>query len=120
MEYSNPNPEPVRVDNPSNAPENSTSHCTSDFTGRVSILYVMKKKFLLLITTCLSLICIGCSTVSKEENKKTLEKVYFIQPRDTFAKIAQMHNLSVEELVEMNPNKDPRRLYIGEPIKISK
>ena len=30
------NPEPVRIDNPSNAPENSTSPCTSDFTGRAS------------------------------------------------------------------------------------
>ena len=30
--------QPVGVDNPSNAPENSTSSCTSDFTGRVSIL----------------------------------------------------------------------------------
>ena len=32
------NPEPVGVDNPSNAQLNSTSSCTSDFTGRVSIL----------------------------------------------------------------------------------
>ncbi|MGK0309388.1 MAG: LysM repeat protein [Lentimonas sp.] len=80
----------------------------------------MKKKFLLLIATCLFLICIGCATVSKEENRKNQEKVYSIQPGDTFAKIAQMHNLSIEELVEMNPNKDPRRLYIGEPIKVSK
>ena len=32
------NPEPVGVDNPSNAPGNLTSTCTSDFTGRVSIL----------------------------------------------------------------------------------
>ena len=31
------NPEPVRVDNPSNAPGNSTSTQTFDFTGRVSI-----------------------------------------------------------------------------------
>ena len=32
------NPEPGGVDNPSNAPENSTSLWTSYFTGRVSIL----------------------------------------------------------------------------------
>ena len=30
--------ERFRVDNPSNAQLNSTSPCTSDFTGRVSIL----------------------------------------------------------------------------------
>ena len=32
------NPEQVRLDNPSNAKINSTSPCTSDFTGRVSII----------------------------------------------------------------------------------
>ena len=32
-----PEVEPVGVDNPSNAPGNLTSTCTSDFTGRVSI-----------------------------------------------------------------------------------
>ena len=31
------NPEPVRLDNPISAKNNSTSSCTSDFTGRVSI-----------------------------------------------------------------------------------
>ena len=35
------NPEPVGLDNPINAHFNSTSPCTSDFTGRVSILYVV-------------------------------------------------------------------------------
>ena len=76
----------------------------------------MRKNFLLLIATGFSLICIGCKTVSKEENK---EEVYIIQPGDTFEKIAQMHGLSLEELVEMNANKDPRRLYIGEPVKVN-
>ena len=32
------NPEPVGIVNPSNAPLNSTSPCTPDFTGRVPIL----------------------------------------------------------------------------------
>ena len=34
------NSEIVRVGNPSNAPEHSTSYWTSDFTGRVSVLDV--------------------------------------------------------------------------------
>ena len=39
-----PEVEPVGVDNPSNAPGNLTSTCTSDFTGRVSILNDRRKK----------------------------------------------------------------------------
>lgn len=44
--------------------------------------------------------------------------VYSIQSGDTFAKIASSQGVSLQSLLDANPDADPRRLRIGQEIKI--
>jgi LysM repeat protein len=45
-------------------------------------------------------------------------RIYTIQSGDTFQRIAREHNVSVQALLDANPDADPRRLRIGMEIVI--
>lgn len=48
----------------------------------------------------------------------TTRGTYTIQAGDTFQRIAREHNVSVQALLDANPDADPRRLRIGTEILI--
>lgn len=48
----------------------------------------------------------------------TSYKNYSIQSGDTFSKIAQNHGISTQTLLALNPGVDPKRLQIGQGIKV--
>jgi LysM repeat protein len=43
---------------------------------------------------------------------------YVIAPGDNFGKIATKHGVSIQSILDANPNADPRRLAIGQTINI--
>lgn len=43
---------------------------------------------------------------------------YVIQPGDTLYKIAQMYGVSVQEVIDANPNVNPYNLYVGQIIQV--
>lgn len=45
-------------------------------------------------------------------------KNYSIQPGDTFSKIAQKYGISTQALLTLNPGVDPKRLQVGQGIKV--
>ena len=45
---------------------------------------------------------------------------YIVISGDTFARIAQKFSLDIADLIEMNPDIDPRRLQIGDVLTVSK
>lgn len=50
--------------------------------------------------------------------KPEAERTYVIVSGDTFAKIATKLNVSLQAIIDANPNVDPRRLAIGQKIVI--
>lgn len=48
----------------------------------------------------------------------SLNRKYVIRPGDTFSKIAQQHDMTVSELIRLNPDSDPRRLRIGQKLNV--
>ena len=46
--------------------------------------------------------------------------LYVVQSGDTYSKIAQAHGLEVKELIDLNPEIDPRRLRIGMVLNVKK
>ncbi len=48
----------------------------------------------------------------------TSTKTYVIQPGDTFGKLAKKYNVSVDAIIQANPNANPSRLRIGQEIVI--
>lgn len=43
---------------------------------------------------------------------------YIIQPGDTLYKISQMYGVTVQEIVNANPNVNPYNLYVGQIIQV--
>ncbi len=43
---------------------------------------------------------------------------YIIQPGDTLYKISQMYGVSVQEIIDANPNINPYNLYVGQIIQV--
>ena len=43
---------------------------------------------------------------------------YVIQPGDTLYKISQMYGVTVQEVIDANPNVNPYNLYVGQIIQI--
>lgn len=43
---------------------------------------------------------------------------YVIQPGDTLYKIAQMYGVSVQDIINANPNVNPYNLYVGQIIQV--
>jgi LysM repeat protein len=60
------------------------------------------------------------STVAADANLSTTgsASVYKIQSGDTFAKIASLKGVSLDALMNANPDADPRRLRIGQEVNI--
>lgn len=61
----------------------------------------------------------GCRTCRGDFLEKKEKVTYEIQLGDTLAKIAHMHDLTVKELLELNPDLDPRLIQTGDPIIVS-
>ncbi len=63
----------------------------------------------------------GCAT-DREAQKQNVQNdatnIYFIQPGDSFAKIARQFGISIADLEAMNPDLQPNRLYVGEKVKV--
>lgn len=47
------------------------------------------------------------------------KRTYTVRPGDTLAVIAERTGLTVEELLELNPEIDPNSLTVGEKIKLT-
>ena len=43
---------------------------------------------------------------------------YVIQPGDTLYKISQMYGVTVQDIVDANPNVNPYNLYVGQIIQV--
>lgn len=43
---------------------------------------------------------------------------YVIQPGDTLYKISQMYGVSVQDIIDANPNINPYNLYVGQIIQV--
>ncbi len=43
---------------------------------------------------------------------------YVIQPGDTLYKISQMYGVTVQEIINANPNVNPYNLYVGQIIQV--
>lgn len=62
-------------------------------------------------------------TATSQSSKSTASasgsfKNYSIQPGDTFSKIAQKYGISTQTLLTLNPGVDPKRLQVGQGIKV--
>lgn len=53
-----------------------------------------------------------------ESSAEETDKVHTISSGDTFARLSSRYNVSVDDILEANPDADPRRLQIGQKIKI--
>jgi LysM repeat protein len=65
-------------------------------------------------TTAASAATSPATDAANSDNRRT----YTIQAGDTFQRIAREHNVSVQALLDANPDADPRRLRIGTEIII--
>jgi LysM repeat protein len=57
-------------------------------------------------------------TIKKEVFEK--HGLYVVQSGDTYSKIAILNELELRELIDLNPDVDPRRLRIGMVLKVKK
>ena len=72
----------------------------------------------------------GCASVTKKETAETVasptpvaapvapDGLYYVQPGDTGAKIAEAHHVALADLVAWNPNLDVSRLRVGQEIRV--
>jgi LysM repeat protein len=58
------------------------------------------------------------SAQTTDTSNRVAGQLYTIQAGDTFQRIAREHNVSVQALLDANPDADPRRLRIGMEIVI--
>jgi membrane-bound lytic murein transglycosylase D len=57
--------------------------------------------------------------VSKEVVEKSNKPQYYtIRSGDLFNRIAQKHNLSMQELIKLNPNVNPDRISVGQKLRV--
>jgi LysM repeat protein len=76
----------------------------------------------------------GSTDASQEERRQTSDdsgtstertsatpkrKTYKVRPGDTLALISERTGVTVEELMELNPDIDPNSLTVGEKIKLA-
>ncbi len=57
-------------------------------------------------------------TSDRSTSSNTGSKVYVIRKGDTFSTIAKRFGTTVSQLMRLNPNAEPRRLQIGQKIKL--
>ena len=58
------------------------------------------------------------NSADKPSAKAETERTYVIVSGDTFGKIAARFGISLQAIIDANPNADPRRLAIGQKITI--
>src|SRR3954465_14862381 len=56
---------------------------------------------------------------SKKSSAKKKVKTYRVKSGDTPSGIAEQNGMSLEELLELNPDLDPQTLTVGQRIKLS-
>ena len=59
-------------------------------------------------------------TASKKSSSKKKRKTYTVKPGDTPSGIAEKHDLTLSELLELNPDLDPQTMAPGQKIRLSK
>jgi LysM repeat protein len=61
----------------------------------------------------------GKGTRTSAETERALERgVYVVRPGDTLVSISEQTGISVDELVELNPDIDPQALISGQRIRL--
>jgi LysM repeat protein len=94
----------------------------------------------LFIPALLALLIIGCATIRDTQTQQQTQNfqrdtgilsvtnaepgstydvsVYLVKVGDTAAMIAARHQMSLQELKTINPDLDPRRIFVGKQIRI--
>ena len=63
---------------------------------------------------------VATPTATKEASKKkSKRKSYTVKPGDTPSGIAEKNGMSLDELMELNPDLDSQTLAVGQRIKLS-
>jgi LysM repeat protein len=53
-----------------------------------------------------------------QKKERTDEKVYIVEPNDTFTTISDKTGVGVDKLIRLNPDLDPQALISGEKVKL--
>ena len=53
-----------------------------------------------------------------QKKERTDEKVYIVEPNDTFTTISDKTGVGVDKLIRLNPDLDPQALISGERVKL--
>jgi len=72
------------------------------------------------VTTSQASSTAGTTTTSKKPTTKSGRRTYTVKSGDVLSAIAQDTGVSLERLVELNPDLDPQTLRAGQKIKLTR